>query len=345
MKRFVVLACLAIALIQHKADDNQTRKQGQHNTQGAQDKSVASAPSQSSAKAADQKPAGNADKNQNQTVTITSIPKVVVNPEKDFEDWTMVACTIILTIVGIVGTCAAIKTLKAINRQAHYMLIHARHFEKLAKATANQADLMQTAGTHTESLAQQAVQQTTLTQSQLELSQRPWVSVTRLPQSLQFNAAGAILGCTYKLENCGGSVAWNISIWADLVPEGTDWRPTLDRLQSVMTNPQNEKSDYGYVLFPKESLKQYQPSILRRQDLDDLIKKDVFKGTRKVGFKLVGCIDYRSHVSLRHYQTAFVDLVGCPDQTKGTVMGAFDPTVAAYMSIILTPHGHGASAT
>jgi hypothetical protein len=233
------------------------------------------------------------------------------------------------------------------------MLIHAKHFERLAKATANQAVLMDkqlsemtTAGTHTKDLAQQAVKQTDLNQTQLEISQRPWVSVTRLPQALQFNATGAIIGCTYKLENCGGSVAWNISIWADLVPEGTDWRPTLDRLQSVMKNANNENSDYGYVLFPKESMKQYQPAILRKQDLDDLITKDIFKGTGRVGFKLVGCIDYRSHVSAKHYQTSFVDLVGYPDQIRGgVVMGAFDPTIAAYGPIILTPHGHGASAT
>ena len=46
----------------------------------------------------------------------------------------MVICTVILTAVGIFGTCVAIQTLKAINRQALYMLVHAKHFDKLAKA-------------------------------------------------------------------------------------------------------------------------------------------------------------------------------------------------------------------
>jgi hypothetical protein len=192
--------------------------------------------------------------------------------------------------------------------------------------------------------AREMTRATKIATEQFEISQRPWVSVTRLPQLVQFNATGAILSCVYKLENVGGSVAWNISIWTDLVPEGKDWRPILDRLQGVMRDPKNQKSDYGYVLFPKESMKQHQPTILRRQDLDDAINKDVFKGTGKVGFKLVGCIDYRSHVSTKHYQTTFVDLVGYPDP-RGTINGAFDPTRAMYGPVILTPHGHGAVAT
>jgi len=227
------------------------------------------------------------------------------------------------------------------------MLIHAKHFDKLAKATANQAVLMdkqlsqmKTAGIYTEQLAEQAVRQTELTQTQLELLQRPWVSVARLPQALQFDPDGAKVGCTYKLENCGGSVAWNVSIWTGLVPTEKDWRPVLEKLQNIPKDPVNAKSDYGYVLFPKETTSPYQPTILTRKDLDVSIQNDTFKGTGKVGFMLVGCVDYRSDVSPEHYQTTFVDLVGYPDQTRGVVMGAFDPTVKAYMPIILTPHGH-----
>lgn len=160
-------------------------------------------------------------------------------------------------------------------------------------------------------------------QSQLELSQRPWVSVVRLPQALQFDPDGAKVGCIVKLENCGGSVAWNVSVWTELVPTEKDWRPVLERLRNIPENPVNAKSDYGHVLFPKADTSQYQPTILPRKDLDDSVQNGAFKDSGKIGFMLVGCVDYRSYVSPEHYQTTFVDLVGYLDQTRGGRNGSF----------------------
>jgi hypothetical protein len=235
---------------------------------------------------------------------------------------------------------------KAMRSQIAQMEEAGKQTAELIKHASTQSGLMALAGTHTEQLANQAVAQTKLTQSQLELSQRPWVSVVRIPQQLQFAPDAVFLGCVYKLENRGASVAWNVSIWAELVPTEKDWRPILQKLQNVMKDPVNASSDYGYVLFPSEIEQKYQPAMLTRVDLDASIRNDTFKGTGKVGFYLVGCIDYRSHASLHHYQTSFVDLVGYPDNARGgVVMGAFDPTQKIYMPVILTPHGHGASAT
>jgi hypothetical protein len=62
------------------------------------------------------------------------VSEVSVRSEKDIVDKTILLCTVALTVIGAAGTCVAIKTLKAINRQALYMLVHARHFDKLAKA-------------------------------------------------------------------------------------------------------------------------------------------------------------------------------------------------------------------
>lgn len=215
---------------------------------------------------------------------------------------------------------------------------------ELIKHASTQSGLMALNGAHTEELSRQAVAQTKIIQRQLELSQRPWISVTRIPQQLRFQPDAAFLGVIYQLRNSGASVAWNIAIWAELVPTEKDWRPILQRLQNVMTAPVNADSDYGFVLFPNEPLAHYQPAMLTRADLDISIKNDTFKGTGKVGFYLVGCIDYRSHASPDHYRTSFVDLVGYPD-SSGRVMGAFDPTHEIHASIVLTPHGHGASAT
>jgi preprotein translocase subunit Sss1 len=124
MSRVVILACVTIALIQHQANDNHVRKQGQPNTQTTQDKTGAPSLGNSAANPSDQKSSGEANKNQNQPVSITSIPKIAVKPEKDVIDWTIVVCTIVLTIIGIIGTFAAVKTLKQIKRQADTLEEH-----------------------------------------------------------------------------------------------------------------------------------------------------------------------------------------------------------------------------
>jgi hypothetical protein len=144
MRRAIILACLTIAFIQHPAKNNDVGDQGQQNTQKAQDKRGAPAPSQPSANATNQKPAGDASQSKDIEVKVTSLPsEISIKAIKDSIDWTILGCTIILTGVGIIGTCAAIKTLKAINRQAAYMLVHARHFNRLAQATATQVTLME----------------------------------------------------------------------------------------------------------------------------------------------------------------------------------------------------------
>lgn len=326
----------------------------------------AARPIQPAAGAADKDPTPPPGPRQNDKVDVASLPpEIAVKQVKDSIDRTIMWCTIILTLVGSLGTWAAVKTLRQVKRQADTLEDHKTKFDELARAANSNAEasilhvramqeqitemsiqsaLMASTVTHTEELAKQAVSQTKLTQKQLELSQRPWISVTRIPQQLRFQPDAAFLGCVYKLGNCGASVAWNISIWAELVPTEKDWHPVLQKLQEVMTMPVNANSDYGYVLFPNEIMTHYQPAMLPRADLDISIKNDTFKGTGKVGFYLVGCIDYRSHASPDHYRTSFVDLVGYTD-SSGRVMGAFDPTQQIHSPIVLTPHGHGASAT
>src|SRR5262249_584961 len=110
---------------------------------------------------------------------------------------------------------------------------------ELINHASTQSGLMALSGAHTEELSKQAVAQTKITQRQLELAQRPWVSVMRIPQQLRFQPDAAFLGCVYKLGNSGASVAWNISIWAELVPTEKDWHPVLQKLQKIMITPEN----------------------------------------------------------------------------------------------------------
>jgi hypothetical protein len=189
--------------------------------------------------------------------------------------------------------------------------------------------------------------QANLMQRQLELSERPWVSAERIPLALRFDGGGAQLICNFKLENTGGSVAWYVSVWTELVPTGNDWRPVLQRLCNIPKDPVNAASDYGYVLFPGKDLTvRDHPAVLGQQAMQQAIQTGPFKDLRKIGLTIVGCVDYRSHVSEEHHQTTFVDLVGYVEQQPiGPVMGAFDPSRQTYMPIILSPTEHGASAS
>jgi hypothetical protein len=144
MKYLIVAVLLsvvqAIMPVPHQAEDNHAGNQGRQNAHTSQNKSSPSAPSQPAFNPADQKTTGDANQDKNNEVKVSSLPpEIGVKTVKDRIDWTILGCTVILTIVGIVGTCAAIKTLKAINRQAHYMLIHADHLDKLAKAARDNA--------------------------------------------------------------------------------------------------------------------------------------------------------------------------------------------------------------
>jgi hypothetical protein len=137
MKYFVSACVVAIVLITQMASNNRVGNQSKPNADTAQSKSSRPSPSQPSPNPADKKPARDADKDQNQKVEVVSAPKITIKPD---EDWPMVVCTAILTFVGIIGTCAAVKTLKAIRIQAHHMKHHAISLVRLAKAAQNNAE-------------------------------------------------------------------------------------------------------------------------------------------------------------------------------------------------------------
>ena len=209
MKRFVILACLAIFLGQHKADDNNVGNQGQHNPQAQQSKANGSTPGQTATKTADQKPAGDADKNHSQPVSVTSIPKIATQPD---EDWIMVVLTCLLTAVGIGGTVIAVKTLIHIKRQADTLEEHKTKFDELAKAANSNAEAsilqvramqeqiteMSVQSTHMEGqldqakiLAEAANGQLRQMQTQTRLAIRPFVGLDEGPDAIR-DAAGQV---------------------------------------------------------------------------------------------------------------------------------------------------------
>jgi hypothetical protein len=101
----------------------------------------AASPGQPAADAADKNATPPAPPHQNDKVEVASLPpEIAVKQVKDSIDRTIMWCTIILTIVGIVGTIAALRTLRQVKRQADTLDDHKAKFHELAKAANSNAE-------------------------------------------------------------------------------------------------------------------------------------------------------------------------------------------------------------
>jgi hypothetical protein len=323
---------------------------------------LAAPPIQPATDAADKNVIGPAGQRQDDKVAVTALPpEIAIKQIKDSIDRTVMWCTIILTIVGVVGTIAAVRTLRQVKRQADTLDEHRAKFEDLATAASNNAaaardlvaaneaqrNLMEAAGRHTQALAEQAVRQTELTQAQLELSHRPWISVDIAPASpLVFDERGAVLMFNVTMKNVGHSVAKHVSLWMEFVVAGVhDLAETSNRLSNIMKQPVNEHSDYGWLLFPNQLAAEPRPAIAQPSAIQRALESGHFKDVGAIGLHLVGCVDYPSSFDpKKRHQTRFVYLVGRIDEARGVVMGTFEPKAKIYHKIVLTPTGHGASA-
>lgn len=202
---------------------------------------------------------------------------------------------------------------------------------------------------HEETAAQLRVAQiqTDLTQAQLELSHRPWVSADiAITSSLIFDQRGAVLMLNVTMRNLGSSVAKHVSLWTEFVVSGVhDLNQAHERLCNIMKQPVNEKSDYGSLLFPGQVVIEPRPVIANQQDIDQAVKSGPFKDVEAIGLHLIGCVDYQSSFDpKKHHQTKFVLLVGRIDHERGNIIGTFDPLKKSYDKIVVTPTMHGASA-
>src|SRR5437588_150355 len=231
--------------------------------------------------------------------------------------------------------------------QAVILVVQAVAFFWTLRTIKRQADLMEEAGEDTPGCAQQAIMQTELTQAQLELSHRPWVSADiAIASNLIFDQRGALLMFNVTMSNLGSSVAKHVSLWTEFVVSGVhDLNQAHERLCNIMKQPVNEKSDYGSLLFPGQVVVEPRPVIANQQDIDQALKSGHFKDVGAVGLHLIGCVDYQSSFDpKKHHQTKFVLLVGRIDRQRGTVMGTFEPQNKSYDGIVVTPTMHGASA-
>lgn len=139
----LILILLFVALQTSISSPNQaSNKGGEQGQQNARSqKKIASAPSgQSAPDSSDQNASGTKDKSQNNEVKVSTLPdKIRIQSIKDAIDWTILGCTIVLTVVGVTGTVIALKTLFAIQRQAEIMDEHRASLEELSEAANKNA--------------------------------------------------------------------------------------------------------------------------------------------------------------------------------------------------------------
>jgi hypothetical protein len=220
-------------------------------------------------------------------------------------------------------------------------------FYRTLRAINRQVSEMQEQRGDTHGLAEQATRQTELTRAQLELSHRPWVSVdVGIASNLVFDQRGATLMLNVKMTNVGHSVAKYVSLWTEFVVLGIhNLNEAHEKLCDIMKQPVNQKSDYGWLLFPGQQVVESRGVIASPQDIAKALEAPAFQGMKAIGLHLIGCVDYQSTFDpTKRHQTRFVYLVGRIDQQRGMVMGAFDPSINFHPNIVITPTMHGTSA-
>jgi hypothetical protein len=142
-----------------------------------------------------------------QPVTVLSLPSISVN--RDWIDLAAFAVSVILTVVGIVGVRAAVRTLKAVEKQTGQMIVQAALMKE------------QTA------VAKQAADAALLNAQAVINAERPWllVAVPRLVMSAQQS-----LHVSFKTTNVGRSPA-------EIIFSATEWRTYLTGQQLGEAEP------------------------------------------------------------------------------------------------------------
>jgi type II secretory pathway pseudopilin PulG len=139
-----LIACVLLCGFQQgtaPAASADSKADGRHqNADQGQDRRAALVPSQPVANPSSPNPSKDGNKSQAHEVRVTSLPeRIEIKSVKDRIDWTILGCTVVLTIVGLVGTIVALRTLSAIKKQAEIMDEHRVSLAQLAKAAQDNA--------------------------------------------------------------------------------------------------------------------------------------------------------------------------------------------------------------
>ncbi len=145
---------------------------------------------------------------QNDKVEVTALPpEIAVKQVKDSIDRTIMWCTIILTLVGVAGTVAALKTLRQVKRQANTLDEHRVSLEQLAKAAQENAAAANKNAEATENAAaaSKASADATLLNAQAFINaERPWLLIAPVGFRLDVSPLNRL---DWRVTNQGRTVA------------------------------------------------------------------------------------------------------------------------------------------
>ena len=163
----------------------------------------------------------------------------------------------------------------------------------------------------------------TTAQKQLEMTERPWVSVTMTINSpFVFDVNGAHVGLKVSIKNIGHSPA--VRIWPDaemviMPPRQTnELAAERNRFCSQTKIPQEKLPQIGDTLFPGEDDEQDWELHMKRVDIERASNRDG-------GFimpVIIACVPYHSTFNESTYLTAKIrEVVWITQEGRGPVVG------------------------
>jgi hypothetical protein len=202
-------------------------------------------------------------------------------------NWLTIAFTFVLTVFAALQFWA-------MHRQARYM----RDGLALTKQAAD-------AATKSAEAAESAAKATAI---QFEVAQRPWISVTVVPDGpLRCGNDSANVTFKVTMKNTGSSVATDVLVYGKLFPLRGDPTTEIDKRQCALCDkPAPWVIFSGFYVFPGE---QREWGMGTSTPITDIESEWIFypeDPSRKfISLYLVGCIDYRLSFSKEQHQTRF----------------------------------------
>jgi hypothetical protein len=184
-------------------------------------------------------------------------------------------------------------------------------------------------------------------QNQTVQQERPWIALSVTPgPDFSFDVdKGGIVFVKFTLTNVGHSLAEFVSVWPAL-SMNANWNDVETKTCSIPKAPINAKSDYGYLIFPGQTITDSIPAAATPEAVRKAIKNSPFQGDAFHGavvIDVVVCVDYKSTLDPLHHQTRIVRGLLYRGPITGTLAGAFVPNTR-YTNLSLLPHLHGDSA-
>jgi hypothetical protein len=146
-------------------------------------------------------------------------------------------------------------------------------------------------------------------QQQLELSQRPWVSVDVAARgSLVFDEKGADGGLQFTLRNLGHSPAQYVNLHFDVLPAGgsisgvlVEQKKMCDRMRDLPDN-----ADVKDTILPGGQTVQGRSLRVEKADVEKYTQRHVPVLGPFISLIVFGCADYQFTFAEGHHQTGFM---------------------------------------